>query len=455
MKSKLILILLLLASLDVQGQQLSIDSIKYYLQHEKEDTTKIYLLGNLSDAYENTPDSSLWYAKQQQLMIAKYKGKLPGRIPIIGLNTIAWALWRVGNYPEAKAAFLKELKLSEKANDSLGMIWSYNGIGVIYRNEGSFKQAITSFRKSNSYLRSKNDLHYYYNIGEMGKCYEQLNQLDSALKYTQETYEALIRIDTAYNNGGIYTNLGTIQSKMGNNGLATEWFKLGIQTSLKAGDVRTTARTYYEIAQHFQRNNLIDSAIYYANKALKINQKQGFLIQILATSSLLTELYNAKKNIDSAFKYQSLSVATQNKMFNREKINRLQMLEFNEKLRQQELESMRLKAHEDTIHNLQLLAIAIFILTFFSAFLILSKRKVNPRAIEFMGLLALLLVFEFVALLLHPVIQQVTNDSPVLMMLVLVLIAIALVPLHHALENWVKKRLAAKPAIKRKAVHGK
>jgi hypothetical protein len=70
--------------------------------------------------------------------------------------------------------------------------------------------------------------------------------------------------------------------------------------------------------------------------------------------------------------------------------------------------------------NLQLAGIAVFIPTFFLFILFLSKRKTKPGIIEFLGIIAFLLVFEFITLFIHPYIAEWTNEAPVLMMLILV-----------------------------------
>ena len=58
-----------------------------------------------------------------------------------------------------------------------------------------------------------------------------------------------------------------------------------------------------------------------------------------------------------------------------------------------------------------------------------------------MGLLA---VFEFINLFIHPYLSRVTNDSPVLMLLVLIAIGALLIPLHHRLEKWITKIMVGK-----------
>lgn len=58
--------------------------------------------------------------------------------------------------------------------------------------------------------------------------------------------------------------------------------------------------------------------------------------------------------------------------------------------------------------------------------------------------MGLLLIFEFVNLLLHPVISKMTRDYLPWMFMVMVLIAALLVPAHHRLEKWIIARLAEK-----------
>lgn len=66
------------------------------------------------------------------------------------------------------------------------------------------------------------------------------------------------------------------------------------------------------------------------------------------------------------------------------------------------------------------------------------------KMIEFLGVIALLIVFEFLNLLLHPFLERVTHHSPVLMLLALVCIAALLVPLHHRIEKWATAKLVEK-----------
>ena len=59
-------------------------------------------------------------------------------------------------------------------------------------------------------------------------------------------------------------------------------------------------------------------------------------------------------------------------------------------------------------------------------------------------LIALLLLFEFISLFIHPYISEWEHHNPILMLLTLVAIAAVMVPLHHKLEDTIKEKLAHK-----------
>ena len=61
-----------------------------------------------------------------------------------------------------------------------------------------------------------------------------------------------------------------------------------------------------------------------------------------------------------------------------------------------------------------------------------------------MGVLSLLFLFEFLTLLLHPVIVEFTHHTPIFELLIFVAIAALLVPAHHRLEHILLKKLTVK-----------
>jgi len=100
-------------------------------------------------------------------------------------------------------------------------------------------------------------------------------------------------------------------------------------------------------------------------------------------------------------------------------------------------------AKKERKQQLQMLFIAIFIPGFFIFTLLLSKIKLHVRVIKISGVLSLLILFEYLTLLLHPYVAELTHHTPVYEMLIFVTIAAILIPTHHRVENlliqWLTK----------------
>ena len=140
-----------------------------------------------------------------------------------------------------------------------------------------------------------------------------------------------------------------------------------------------------------------------------------------------------------------MEATTNAQIFNQGNINKIQALAFNEHIRNLEEDAKRESEEEQRRQNIQFALIALGIITFIIVFLLLSRSIViNAKVIEFFGVIALLLVFEFLNLLLHPFLERITHHSPLLMLLALVCIAALLVPLHHKLEHWATHKLVEK-----------
>ncbi|HQW93021.1 MAG TPA: hypothetical protein PKY28_07965, partial [Ferruginibacter sp.] len=152
-----------------------------------------------------------------------------------------------------------------------------------------------------------------------------------------------------------------------------------------------------------------------------------------------------KTNCDSTLKYAKV-LKTANDSLNSSKANQqILLMTFEEDLRQQELAAEKIKENKERQQNIQYALIAFGIITFIIIFLLLSRSFItNTKMIGFLGVIALLIVFEFLNLLLHPFLERITNHSPVLMLLALVCIAALLVPLHHRLEKWATAKLVEK-----------
>jgi tetratricopeptide (TPR) repeat protein len=314
-----------------------------------------------------------------------------------------------------------------------------------YKDQADYPKAISLYLyAAESGSKLKDFILQSWAFQSLSQVYMEMNKNDSALIYAQRSYELDMQNHFYDNLGYILINLGSIHAKMGNYSLAISYFNLAVQQGVKVKSPRQLNWAYTAIAQYYVDINQHDSSAVYAKKALDVVRNTAFSNYCIKPAKLLLDIYQ-NSNSDSALKYFKIYSAANDSVFNAKIIQQTQVKTFEDDLRQKGLASEKLKAEEQLKQNIQFVLIALGIITFIILFLLLSRSFItSTRLIEFLGIMALLIVFEFLNLLLHPFLEDVTNHTPIFMLLALVCVAALLIPLHQRLEKWSTAKLVEK-----------
>ena len=442
---KIILLLLLALYINISHAQTgNPDSIKLLLQNDIEDTSRVLHLADLSFEYlESKPDTTMVLALEALTLANRIdfeKGKA------ISLNRVGNAYSYLGDYPKAMEVWLEALKINEKINNLAGKQANLNNISIVYREQEDYRQALYYLFQAKSLgeqLGNKRGLSLA--LVNIGTNYDSLKVYDSAMLYALQGYDVAYKINYNKAIGNSLLELGHIHFVRGQNNSALEYYHLSILYSKKAKNDITLIRTFLDIAKLFEKLQKKDSALFYARQSLYVAKEKGFTKQVLNAGRFLSSYFRNMRIQDSAYFYQDITKAANDSLFSQQKSRQFQTLVFDEKLRQADIEAAELKDKKKRNHNLQYAAIALGLLTFIILFLLLSHSIIaNQKLIRFLGVIALLIVFEFINLFIHPYLSHATNDSPLIMLLVMVCIAALLVPLHHRMEKWISHRLVEK-----------
>ncbi|MEO8772497.1 MAG: hypothetical protein ABI402_20530, partial [Ferruginibacter sp.] len=281
-----------------------------------------------------------------------------------------------------------------------------------------------------------------------GVAYSMSAMPDSGLLYAQRA----VNIDTQNKDT---SRLSTSLSTVGENYLAAGEYDIAMAFLRKSFDLQTIvfgyennyslAYAYNDFAQAFLGLKKYDSTNYYSLLAIDVSKTMDYKDQLLRSYEYLYKSFDETKTADSSNKYLHLAITAKDSLYSMEKTRSTEAMNFREQIRQQEAETEKIKSEEQQQENIQYALIAFGIITIIMIFLLLSRSFItNTKMIEFLGVIALLIVFEFLNLLLHPFLERVTHHSPVLMLLALVSIAALLVPLHHKIEHWATHKLVEK-----------
>ena len=165
----------------------------------------------------------------------------------------------------------------------------------------------------------------------------------------------------------------------------------------------------------------------------------------IAAADVTQRAFRSIGEADSAYAYLLRVVLLQDSLTNVNNLYKIQGIAFEQDLKEHEEAKRKDEAKAERSRNIQYGIIALVVITLLIFLLMLSRSSVvGARAIKNLSLVALLLIFEFLNLLLHPVLDRITNHSPLLMILAMVCIAGLLIPLHHRMEQLITKMLVAK-----------
>ncbi|WP_298352432.1 ATP-binding protein [Runella sp.] len=318
---------------NAQGR-LRIDSLKRQLTIAKHDTSRVLIMVQLCNSYRvPQPDSALFLGQQTVKLAQKIhfpKGEIQA------LAHMGRVQLDIGSLPKSLEIQFRALQIAEDNHLPAEKALPLGYIGSIYFTLENHPKAISYYRQAMVIYEAN---HNYPQVStqkmNIGNAFEKINQLDSALYYEQQAYEEMLRAGTDIN-PIIFRNLGNIQAKLGNNRLAMDYY----QKSLPLSIGRVKAIVLNLMAKLYQKENQLDSSIYYAQRGLDESKLTNYKQGILDGSTLLSELYEAKDLI-KAFSYHKIAAAAKDSLFGPKQLQALQTIVVEEQVRQQEAEAQR------------------------------------------------------------------------------------------------------------------
>lgn len=425
------------------------DSLKARLANitnpkEKFDIINLYLEHQITSQVNNVDSASCI----ELLKIAQQEKD--DSLLAISYNWIgAYFAFTKGDNVSALEYFFKGIPLAEKTKDKRRISSLYFDISVAYDDLHNYEEAFKNNIKGGENLPDKSHPLYDFMLVQYlrGMCiyYVAINQADSALHYAQLMNESSrkvnvdnFRFSALFLSGAAYAENNDIE-------MADLYYK---RANAMSNSIHLTAlktNFYLHYINFLLNSKKIEEAKKTSEQALNLAKESNNNLLKLDAAGFMRQVYDSLHQTDSAYFYSKLEATTNALIFNENNNNKLQALAFNEQIRNIEEQAKEKQAAEERRQNIQYISIGLGIIIFIILFLLVSRTVIaNERLISFFGVLGLLAVFEFVNLLIHPWLVSHTGESPVFMLLALVLIASLLIPLHHRMEHWIKEKMIEK-----------
>lgn len=443
MRTFLLLLFCITYSIGAFAQHPKIDSLSALLKTEEKDSNRVTLLWQLAEQYQSfKPDTALQLAQQGVLLAQRIKF-IEGESRSLG--RLASAQYLMGNYPKALNNYMLKLKIEEKRNSPRNYASALSNIGLMYILLEEYPNALSYLYRADSTVeaaggKAKAELKYNIVIN-IGEAYYRMKQPDSAGLYFKKAQAIANESGDSFSLGTAMLGEANVSSLQENNTEALEFYHPAFKYLNDGLNNEMLCEVSLGMAKVYEKLNNPDSAAYYAGMSFSMAERDRFLSRELDAANFLSGHYKTLKIYDSAFFYMEQTIALKDSVKGQEKTKEAMIISNNEQLRQAEIAEQKIRDKEARFQQLQLLVIAIFIPIFFTVTLFISRIKTHIKIIKFMGIISLLLVFEYLTLLLHPFVTEITHHIPILELLIFVSIAAGLIPLHHRLEHLLIEKL--------------
>jgi len=369
---------------------------------------------------------------------------------IIGIGTARIGLFlavlfeKSGDYKTSLLYALPALHNFEQLKDTSNIIDALIEIAAAFTQSENIQQGLYYYNHCKMIIEANhNKSKYPLILNNIANCYNQINASDSALPII---YTALSLVEKSKDSGYfgiVYATMGETHLAKGDDILARTYLNKSLHyfKNISFADI---ANIYCGLAKSFFNTgdyNLVLQNAYNAAWYAEPNYKK----ELMHAYEWLYKAFEKEGLQDSVYKYFRMAATIKDSLFTVQKTRSQQEIYLQEQLRIEEIQTAKLKEAAERKQTITYILIGIGIIIFIGLFLLLSRSFLtNTKFIRILGIIALLIVFEFFNLLLHPFLEKLTGHSALLMLLALACIAALLAPLHHKTEKWAINKLIEK-----------
>jgi two-component system NtrC family sensor kinase len=317
-----------------------VDSMKGKLALAKSDTDKMQICLTLSwDYLWSDNDSALFYAVNAIGAARKINdadGLISGHI----FKFIAQGLKR--DDTSAIQTFYEAQKLVKERNQINSKLSFLEWAGILYNILEDYEKSLRhlfSYISLSNVLKQNTDPDAFLLVGQD---YYGLDMFDSALIYEK----AALKI---YQKNGIERNsvhnvIGNCYRKKGELILALNELHTALFLAINLDKIDVDViKSQIGLAQTFYAMGNYDSSLYYCKAATTSHNFNTFPDQQFIVYDLFRNIYRIEDNVDSAYKYMSLTLNLKDSIFSADKARAVQRTEMEQELKTRELEDERNK----------------------------------------------------------------------------------------------------------------
>lgn len=435
------------------------DSLLNLIKTTKDDTLKIMRLTELGNLLQNTnPDSAFKAYNDAIVLGTKVKSNAKDSLYIKAVdskliktyNSLGISFQMMGNYDKSLKALFNSLELSLELQNPKIIGACLNNIGVVYMKMNDNELALNYYNKAVEVHRMNNNNRGLASVlNNIGMIYNRMGKYNEALKKFMEAKkinEESMNFEWLAAN---YSNIGETYYFKGMYDTAISFYFKAIKIEDKIGDEYGQVIEYGEIGINYLRLKKYDEAEKYLKLSIEKSENLDAVDLTYEYRYELSNMYSETRDFEKAYLELKQSMIEKDSVMNDVKSKEIGRLEATHEMEIKEIQETQ-KLNEEKKYKrmlkrrrnlIQYSGIIIFILLIALIISTLGFVKVSVATASGITFFSTLLLFEFILLLLDPIIDNISYNEPAIKLSINIIIAITIVPIHGYFEREIKTRL--------------
>ncbi len=190
-------------------------------------------------------------------------------------NSIGIYFFVIGDIKTAEKYYLKALKTREYYNDKIGLISSYNNVGVINKVHKNPKEALNYYFKSLAIIKSEklDSSKYIHIFSNIGNAYKDLLNYDKARNYLNQAYQISLASGSKYYQASSLHNLGSSYQHEKNPKKAIAFLLRSYKISESIQTPKLIMKSSEELSQAYEAEGDLKNALMYAQQHFKLKEE--------------------------------------------------------------------------------------------------------------------------------------------------------------------------------------
>ncbi len=285
-----ILLLLLVPHIFAAGQW-DVDSLVYELDYPLDDTTRLRLLGEISNYYRIHNYDTAVYFLEQYVSLAQEEKDIQALAE--AYYFLAGALSHLGSINAAIDYFNQSREIYEDLEDSSGVAKVNNGFGRMYLEEREYEKALDHFTQSKDIYEALGEERYLpYLLLNIAIVHDYLGQHEIARGFHLRAHHMLtLAGDSSRVMASALMNLGENYELTNELDKVLEYYEKALALSKKLNIQPRTGDAYHHIARYHLVAGNYQQAKLYLDSAWAISNEQKMMLAMRDQSKLYAEVF--------------------------------------------------------------------------------------------------------------------------------------------------------------------